>query len=191
MAPRLTRGHDFTHLLHELGSSAEAMPEALPRTYDELRRLAAHYMRRERSDHTLQPTALVHEAYLKLAEQDRVQWRNRSHFIGIAAQLMRRILVDHARAHHAGKRGGYDTRIPLDAGIAAAADAGVDLVDLDGALTKLAALDPRQARIVDLRYFGGLSIEETADALALSPATVKRDWQMARAWLRRALQPLP
>ncbi len=127
-------------------------------------------------------------AYLRLGEQDRVNWRNRSHFVGVAAQLMRRILVDHARAHHAGKRGGHDTRIPLDDALEPAApDRGVDLLALDDALVRLAAIDSRQARIVDLRYFGGLSIEETADALELSPATIKREWQMARAWLHREL----
>jgi RNA polymerase sigma factor (TIGR02999 family) len=181
---------DFTQLLQELGGSgAGILPEALPRIYDDLRRLAGHYLGRERGDHTLQPTALVHEAYLKLADQDRVHWRNRSHFIGVAAQLMRRILVDHARAHHAGKRGGHATRVPIEDDMVAAPDAGLDLVDLDTALTRLAALDPRQARIVDLRYFGGLSVEETADALELSPATIKREWQLARAWLHRELQP--
>ncbi len=181
---------DFTRLLHELGGSgAGVLPEMLPRIYDDLRRLAGHYLGRERGDHTLQPTALVHEAYLKLADQDRVQWRNRSHFIGVAAQLMRRILVDHARAHHAGKRGGHATRVPIEDDLIAAPDAGVDVIDLDAALTTLAALDPRQARIVDLRYFGGLSIEQTAEALDLSPATIKREWQLARAYLHRELRP--
>ena len=182
---------DFTRLLHELREEGrDVLPEALPRIYEELRRLAAHYLRRERSDHTLQPTALVHEAYLRLGEQDRIHWRNRSHFIGIAAQLMRRILVDHARGHHAGKRGGHDTRIPLDEVLEPAApDRGVDLLALDDALVRLALIDARQARIVDLRYFGGLSIEETAEALELSPATIKREWQMARAWLHRELAP--
>ena len=182
---------DFTRLLQELGEDGrDVLPEALPRIYQDLRRLAAHYLGRERADHTLQPTALVHEAYLRLADQDRVRWRNRSHFIGVAAQLMRRILVDHARAHHAGKRGGHDTRIPLDDAIEPAApDRGVDLLALDDALVRLAAIDARQARIVDLRYFGGLNIDETADAIGLSPATVKREWQMARAWLYRELAP--
>ena len=185
--PEPTSG-ELTQLLRELGGdNAGALGEALPRVYADLRRVAGGYFKRERVNHTLQPTALVHEAYLKLADQDRVRWRNRSHFIGVAAQLMRRILVDHARASHAHKRGGQDTRVPLDDNIAAAAGGGVDVLDLDRALTRLAALDARQAQIVDLRYFGGLSIEETADALSLSTATVKRDWQMARAWLAREL----
>jgi RNA polymerase sigma factor (TIGR02999 family) len=183
---------DVTRLLQELaGTSGEVLPQVLPRIYDDLRRLAASYLGRERPGHTLQPTALVHEAYLRLASQDRVQWRNRHHFVGVAAQLMRRILVDHARAHRAAKRGGPDTRVSLDDANPAAPKAGpatVDLLDLDAALTRLAALDPRQARLVDLRYFGGLSIEETAEVLALSPATVKREWQLARAWLTRELQ---
>lgn len=179
---------DVTRLLNDLGGGNDALAAALPRVYSDLRRLAGHYLNRERADHTLQPTALVHEAYLRLAGQDRVRWRNRNHFIGVAAQLMRRILVDYARAHHAAKRGGHDTRVPLDEEITPAAAGGsVDLLDLDVALTRLADLDPRQARVVDLRYFGGLSLEETADALEVSPATVKREWQMARAWLHREL----
>lgn len=182
---------DITVLLGELyrEGGGDVLPEMLNRLYVDLRRLAGQYLRRERADHTLQPTALVHEAYLRLAAQDRVRWRNRNHFIGVTAQLMRRILVDHARATDAGKRGGQATRVALDDQIAAPAAAGVDVLDLDRALTSLAEVDARQAQVVDLRYFGGLSIDETADAMQLSPATIKREWQMARAWLVRELQP--
>jgi RNA polymerase sigma-70 factor (ECF subfamily) len=164
--------------------------EALPAIYEELRRLAGHYLRQERPDHTLQPTALVHEAYLRLSTQDRVQWKDRNHFIGVAAQLMRRILVDHARAHHADKRGGHNTRIPLEdaaESLQAPGHHSADVLDLDRAMTELAALDARQAQIVELRYFGGLSVEEAGEALSVSPATIKREWRMARAWLHRAL----
>jgi RNA polymerase sigma-70 factor (ECF subfamily) len=180
---------ELTILLRDMGGGQDVVAEALPRLYADLRRLAASYLRRERVNHTLQPTALVHEAYMKMADQSRVHWRNRSHFIGVAAQLLRRILVDHARSHQADKRGGGETRVPLDENVAAAPNGDVDLIDLDNALTKLASVDARQARIVDLRYFGGLSLEETAEAMDLSTATVKREWQMARAWLHRALQP--
>jgi RNA polymerase sigma factor (TIGR02999 family) len=178
---------DVTRLLQALAVGDAAAPEVLPLVYDELRRLAAHDLRRERRDHTLQPTALVHEAYLRLAAQDRVQWRNRAHFVGVAAQLMRRVLVDHARATHARKRGGHDTRVPIDDVDPGADGPSADIFALDEALTRLAALDPRQARIVELRYFGGLTVEESADLLSLSPATIKREWQMARAWIHREL----
>ncbi len=164
--------------------------DALPEIYDELRRLAGHYLRQERADHTLQPTALVHEAYMRLAGLDRMKWRNRNHFIGVAAELMRRILVDYARAHQADKRGGGETRIPFDECVetaAASAESTIELLDLDRALTELAALDTRQSRIVELRYFGGLSVEETADAMSLSESTVKSEWRIARAWLHRTL----
>jgi RNA polymerase sigma factor (TIGR02999 family) len=159
--------------------------------YEELRRQAGRAMRREGDAHTLQATALVHEAYLRLVDQQRVQWRNRAHFFAIAAQMMRRVLVDHARTRLAAKRGGELQRVTLGdvgAGPAEAGDGdGVDVLALHEALERLALLDPRQARLVELRYFGGLGIEETAEALEVSPATVKRDWAVARAWLRRAL----
>jgi len=154
-----------------------------------LRRIAAGYLRRERDGHTLQPTALVNEAYMRLVDQRDVTWQNRAHFLGIAAQVMRRILVDHARARLTAKRGGGVAPITL----AGAAHGGaqetddVDLLALHDALERLAALDPEQARLVELRYFGGLTIEETAEALGVSPATVKREWALARAWLRREL----
>ena len=148
-------------------------------------------MRREPAGHTLQTTALVHEAYLRLVDQRRAAWRNRAQFFGIASQLMRRILVDHARSRHAAKRGGGDRQLTLgdaDAeGRADSAEAAVDIVELHEALTRLAAMDAQQARVVELRYFGGLTIEETAVALAVSAATVKREWAVARAWLRREL----
>jgi RNA polymerase sigma factor (TIGR02999 family) len=183
---------DVTQLLQALGvSDPSVVPQVLPLVYDELRRLAAHYLRRERPDHTLQPTALVHEAYVRLAAQDRVHWRNRAHFVGVAAQLMRRVLVDHARADQAAKRGGQDTRVPIDDADAPYEAVSVDILALDEALTKLGILDPRQARIVELRYFGGLSVEEVAELLSLSPATIKREWRMARAWIHRALRPNP
>lgn len=178
---------DVTQLLLDWSNGdQQALDQLLPLVYDELHRLAEHYMRRERPDHTLQPTALVHEAYLRLIDQQRVRWRNRAHFFAIAAQAMRRILVDHARRHQARKRGSGQ-RVPLDEARAVPSLPEMDLVALDEALTRLAEFDPRQSRIVELRFFGGLSIEETASVLQLSPATVKREWQLAKAWLYRAL----
>ena len=159
----------------------------VPAIYDELRRLARHYMRNERSGHTLQTTALVNEAYLRLSDAEHVAIRDRSHFFAMAATMMRRILVDHARSRAADKRGGGVTYIALDERIAERRPA-LDLLVLDDALTRLAALDPQQARIVELRFFSGLTVEETADALSVSPATVKRDWAIAKAWLYDALQ---
>ena len=155
--------------------------------YAELRLLADRYLRHERPDHTLQPTALVHEAYMRLANQHGIDWQNRAQFIGVAATMMRRILVNYALARSAEKRGGGVTQVTLDDSISWDGERDVDLVALDEALTALARLDPRQARIVELRFFGGLSIEETAEAIGASPATVKREWSMAKAWLRRAL----
>lgn len=165
----------------------EVLDDLLPLVYGELRRLASSYLQRERDGHTLRPTALVHEAYLRLVDQRRVRWRNRAHFYGIAAQIMRRVLVDYARARGAARRGGGAERIPLAEDQASVEPRDVEILALDAALGRLAALDTRQARLVELRYFGGLSIEETAEALSISPATVKRDWTMARAWLHRAL----
>jgi RNA polymerase sigma-70 factor (ECF subfamily) len=169
-----------------------ALDDLLPRVYDELRALADAYMRRERAGHTLQPTALVHEAFLRLLRLPPGSVQNRVHFFALAAQAMRRILADHARRHRAAKRGGNAVRVPLELveGGAPAAPAGDDVAadDLDAALEDLAKLDERQARVVELRFFGGLSIEETAEVLAVSPATVKRDWLVARAWLHRELR---
>jgi RNA polymerase sigma factor (TIGR02999 family) len=163
----------------------------MPLVYDELRRLAASYIRRERPGQTLQATALVHEAYVRLIGEKAHNWQNRTHFLAIAALSMRQILVQRARARKAAKRGGDPERITLDEQLLPAKAGGhapeVDLVALDAALEKLAALDARQAKVVELRYFGGLSVEETADALGISPATVKRDWTFARAWLKREL----
>ena len=151
---------------------------------ENLHRLAASYLSRERSDHTLQPTALVNEAYLRLIDQNGVAWENRAQFFGIAAQMMRRILVNHARDRHAEKRGGPDIlRVSLDDAISFFEERDVNLVALDEALTRLEEMDPRQSQIVELRFFGGLTIEETAEALDISPATVKRDWVSAKAWL--------
>lgn len=156
--------------------------------YDELRRLAAAALRRERADHTLQPTALVHEAFLRLVDVPEDRWNDRGHFIALAARAMRRVLVDHARGRNALKRGNAEVRVPFeDVDIAAGEPGDVDLVALDDVLERLAALDARQARIVELRFFGGLTVEETAALIGSSPRTVKRDWQMARAWLRREL----
>ena len=162
----------------------------LPVVYEELRRLAAAYLRRERPGQTLQPTALVHEAYLRLMKDRPDRWQNRAHFCAIAAHSMRQILIERARARGAQKRGGAQPRVTLDEAIVAAGGGdspSVDLVALDDALQRLEALDPEQARLVELRFFGGLTIEETAEAMKISPATVKRHWTMARAWLAREL----
>ena len=164
----------------------DAMAEMMPLVYGELRQLAQHYMHREQGDHTLQPTALVHEAYLRLVGNARGRFNNRMHFYGAAAQAMRRILVDHARRRRAQKRGDDPAMVSLDS-VEAGVDLRRDLVALDEALTQLAAEAPQPARVVELRYFGGLSIDETAEALGIAPATVKRYWTFARAWLHRAL----
>ena len=170
-------------LLQWTDGDAHALDQLLPLVYDELRRLAQSYLRRENLGHTLQSTALVHEAYLRLVDQRNVNWQNRSHFFGIAAQMMRRVLVDHARAHHAAKRGSGGIKVTLDEGLVAAEQRDVNVIALDEALTRLAEIDPQQTRIVELRFFAGLSIEDTAELLKISPATVKRDWAMAKAWL--------
>jgi len=161
----------------------------MPLVYDELRRLAAHYLRGERPGQTLQPTALVHEAYLRLLKDRPDRWQNRAHFCAIAAHSMRQILIERARARDALKRGGGQPRVTFDESLPAAADGRpVDLLALDAALERLTALDPDQARIVELRFFGGLTIEETAEAMSSSPATIKRHWALARAWLARELE---
>lgn len=167
----------------------KAASRLLPLVYDELRRLAGGYLRRERPGQTLQATALVHEAYMRLVKPGDQPWTGRTHFLAIAAVSMRQVLVDRARRRDAAKRGGARQRITLDEGLlpAPSPDAGVDLVALDRALTELAALDPQQARIVELRYFGGLTVEETAEVMDSSPATVKRHWTLARAFLKKAL----
>jgi RNA polymerase sigma factor (TIGR02999 family) len=178
---------DVTRLLQSwTGGDRQAFDELAPLVYRELRALAAAYLRRERSDHTLQPTALVHEAYLRLIDQTRVEPQNRSHFFAIAANLMRQILVSHARRHRAAKRGaGNKVALEEDAGVVQPRE--VDLVALDEALSELTRLDPRQGRIVELRFFGGLTEDEIASVLGVSAITVKRDWRMARAVLRQQL----
>jgi len=176
-------------LLLNWGQGDQGAREALiPLVYDELRRLARRYLRRERPDHTLQSAALVNEAYLRLIRQEHPQWQNRAHFFGVAAQLMRHILVDHARNRAAAKRGAGAPRLTLDPDIALPQERDVDLMALDDALNQLAALDPQQSRLVELRFFGGLSIEETSVVLGISPATVKREWATARAWLQREMR---
>jgi RNA polymerase sigma factor (TIGR02999 family) len=174
-------------LMNWSNGDSGALDELMPLVYGELRRLAGAYLRRERATHTLQSTALVNEAFLRLVNQQDVQWRNRAHFFGIAAQMIRRILVDHARAAQAEKRGSGAIRIELDDHLAVAQQNDLDLVGLDDCLAKLAALDERQARIVELRFFTGLSVEETAEVMQLSTATVKREWSSARAWLYREM----
>ena len=180
-------GHDskeITQLLVDWGDGhRDALARLMPLVYDELRRLANHYLRSERPDHTLQPTALVHEAYLRLIDETRVRWQNRAHFFGIAANLMRQILVNHAHSHRAAKRGGAAHKIELDEAVGVAKDEDINLIALDDALTQLATLDPQQGRIVELRFFGGLTIEETAEVLGISTATIKREWISAKAWL--------
>jgi RNA polymerase sigma factor (TIGR02999 family) len=164
-----------------------ALDKLMPIVYDELRRLARHYLGRERGDHTLQASALVHEAYLRLVDQS-VSWQNRAHFFGIAARLMRQILVDHARRRQFAKRGGGQLRVSLTKAGNVSYEQSPDFVALDEALTELAGLDAQQSQIVELRYFGGLTIEETAEVLGVSTDTVKRKWNVARAWLRQELQ---
>jgi RNA polymerase sigma-70 factor, ECF subfamily len=181
---------DVTALLGEVAKGNQAAQEKLvPLVYDELKKLARRYMRRERADHTLQTTALVHEAYLKLVGQRSPNWHDRAQFFGIAAQLMRRILIDHARHHLREKRGGTQVVLPLDEAFAFSPEHSEDLLKLDEALDRLSKLDPRQSRIVELRFFGGLSVDETSKFLSVSPITVKRDWAVAKVWLSGELRP--
>ena len=179
---------DVTALLKDWSSGdRQALERLMPLVYDELRKLAASYLRVERPDHTLQPTALVHEAFLRLVDQRSVDWANRAHFFGIAAQMMRRILVDHARKRHAAKRDASQYRVDTLVEDEPESDQGPELLALDRALVGLEQLDPRQARIVELRFFAGLTVEETAEVVAISTATVKREWRTARAWLKREI----
>ncbi len=178
---------DVTQMLIEWNDSGNAPARLMPLVYDELRRLARSYLRRERPDHTLQPTALVHEAYLRLVDQSRIKWQNRAHFFGIAAQMMRRILIDHARAHASEKRGGARQRLSLDEAAFLPEERAADLIALDDALKQLALTDKRKSQVVELRFFGGLSVNETAEVLGVHPATVDRDWIVAKAWLYREL----
>src|SRR5437763_7265170 len=164
-----------------------ALDKLMPLVYEELRRLAHKYMGRERAGNTLQTSALVHEAYVRLVDQRNVQWQNRAHFFGIAAQMMRRILVDHARAKKRVKRGGSEVRVTLGDATVVAKGQDLDIVALDEVLERLAQLDEQQSRVVELRFFSGLTVEETAEVLGISKATVKRDWSMAKAWLHREL----
>ena len=181
--------HEITQLLHEWSEGDRgALDELLPLVYDELHRQAARYRRRERPDHTLQTTALIHEAYLKLIDQRDVQWQSRTHFFAIASLAMRRILVNYAKTRHREKRGGAFARVPLEEAVLASGDKNIDeIIALDQALTRLAALDQQQARVVELRYFSGLSLEEVAEVISVSRATVARDWNMAKAWLHQEL----
>lgn len=180
--------HDVTQILQAWSNGdPRALDDLVPVIYEELRRQAARYLRRERPDHTLQTTALIHEAYLRLVDQKDVRWQNRAHFFGVAAQLMRRILVDHARKDRALKRGGPAVKLPLEEAAAISGKPDMNLVALDEALTKLAAMDERKSRVVELKYFGGLTAEEAAEVLQVSPATVRHDWGLAKAWLRREI----
>jgi RNA polymerase sigma-70 factor (ECF subfamily) len=180
---------EVTALLTQLSKgNQEAADKLIPLVYKELHRLAEAYMRRERVDHTLQPTALVHEAFIKLVQHHSIDWQSRAHFFGIAAQVMRRVLVDHARGHLRQKRGGVQRRVAMDETLVFAPEQSEELLQLDEALERLAELDPRQGKIVELRFFGGLTVEQTADLLGISPKTVKRDWSMAKAWLHGELK---
>ena len=179
---------DTTQLLVKWSKGdQQALQELMPRVYDELRQLAGHLLRRERAGHTLQPTALVHEAYLRLVDQTRADWRNRAQFLAVAAQMLRRVLVDHARAKQRRKRGSGTVVLSLEESLVSGPERNLDVLALDEALSELARLDPQQSRIVELRFFAGISIEETAASLGIIPATVKRDWAVARAWLYRRL----
>ena len=181
--------HQITQLLEQWGGGdQQALERLTPLVYSELHRLASRYLRRERPDHTLQSTALVNEAYLKLVGQHSVRWQNRAHFFGIAAQLIRRILVDYARTRLADKRGSNAPKLSLDDVLESPAARDLDLLALDDALEDLAKIDARQSRVVELRFFAGLSVEETAEVMQMSPATVKREWTAAKAWLFRQIR---
>jgi len=180
--------NEVTQLLANLRSGEnQAHDQLFPIVYNELRKIAANYMRRERSDHTLQATALVHEAYMQLVDQTRVTWQSRAHFFGVAAQLMRRILVDHARTQNALKRGGDAQKLSLDDSLGLASGPPVAFDELDEALTRLQQLDANQAKIVELRFFGGLTVEEVSEVIGSSTATIEREWRMAKAWLHGQL----
>jgi RNA polymerase sigma factor (TIGR02999 family) len=185
----MSENQEVTMLLSALTRGDEnAASKLMPLVYDELRRLAGSYMRRERADHTLQATALVHEAYLKLIDQRAVNWQSRAHFFGVSAQLMRRILIDHARGLARHKRGGEHRKVSLDEAFVFAEQQADELLAVDDSLNGLAKIDARQARVVELRFFGGLSVEEAADVLGVSPKTVKREWSVAKAWLSADLK---
>jgi len=183
---------DSTHvtlLLRRLSEGDQnALAELMPLIYNELHRLASSCLRRERPDHTLQTTALVHEAYLRLVDQREAQWKGRDHFLAVAAQAMRRILVDYARRHKAAKRGGPLPRLSLEEAVAVSEEQSENLLLLDRLLTRLASIDPQEVQIIELRFFGGLSVEETARVMGISPTTVKREWSVAKKWLARQMQ---
>jgi RNA polymerase sigma factor (TIGR02999 family) len=180
---------EFTQLLARCrNGDKSALDQMTPLVYDELRRLARFFLAAERSDHTLQPTALVHEAYMRLADQRSVDWQNRAHFLGVAASMMRRILINHARARQAAKREGFTQALSLEDALGVFTNPRIDLLDLNRALQELTAMDPQQGRVVELRYFGGLTIEETAEVMGISPATVKREWGTARLWLLQQIE---
>lgn len=180
--------NNVTQMLHDWSKGDQKVLDRLiPIVYEELRRQATRYLRRERPGHTLQTTALIHEAYIRLIDQKSVRWQNRAHFFAISAQLMRRILVDHARSRQAAKRGGSDIKLPLEEAMIVSQGREVNLVALDEALERLAVIDPQQSRVVELRFFSGLSVEETAEVLGVSPRTITRDWNVAKAWLRREI----
>ena len=180
--------HDVTKLLKDWSDGDQSVPDQLmPLVYDELRRLAHQYMRREKPGHTLQTSALVNEAYVRLVDQNNIQWESRAHFFGIAARLMRQILVDQARRRNFAKRGGGAIRVSLNEATIVAQEQSASVMALDDALKSLEQIDPRKSRIVELRFFGGMSIEETAEALKVSPGTVMREWTFARAWLRNEM----
>jgi RNA polymerase sigma-70 factor, ECF subfamily len=182
----------ISRLIESVRNGDAAAAAALtPMLYNELHRLAMHHMRNERPGHTLQATALVNEAYLKLIDNREANWQNRAHFLAIASQAMRRVLIDHARSKRRVKRGGLQQKVALEDVQIAAEEQTYDLIDLDEALDRLAKVDARQSRIVELRFFGGLSVEQTAEVLSISPKTVKRDWAVARAWLHRELRNAP
>jgi RNA polymerase sigma factor (TIGR02999 family) len=180
---------EVTALLRKAtAGDADAAAEIVPLIYEELRRLAAHYMARERPGHTLQTTALVHEAFRRLVDLRQSNWQSRTHFYGAAANVMRRVLVDHARARQAEKRGGDVEHLPLDESLAYSEAQSQELVQLDEALTRLARLNVRQTKVIELRFFAGLNVDETAEVMGISPKTVKRDWSVARAWLHREIR---
>ena len=188
MTQFLTSTHQITQLLFRWREGdRQALDDLLPLVYNELHRLAGYYMRGERPSHTLQTSALVNEAYLRLAGAEHIQWQNRAHFFAIAAQVMRRILVDHARRRDKQKRGGAVQKVELDEAMLVSEQRAAEVVALDDALKSLAEIDPRKSQLVELRFFAGLNIEETAEVLKVSPGTVMRDWTLAKAWLRREI----
>jgi RNA polymerase sigma factor (TIGR02999 family) len=188
----VTAPQDLTQLLiNWRNGDKAALDQMTPALYEELRRLARFFLANERPDHTLQPTALVHEAYIRLISQRAVDWRNRAHFLGVAATMMRRILINHAQARLAAKRQGQAQAIALDDALGVFTTSRIDLLELNQVLEQLTELDPQQGRVVELRYFGGLTIEETAEVLGISPATVKREWSIARLWLLHKMEGTP